>query len=45
MKSSKYSILYPDTESEYRVISSVTLHDLGMDQICKQLSAKMSVQN
>ena len=45
MENRTYSILYPDTKSEYKVISAVTLHDLGMDQICKQLSAKTSVQN
>lgn len=45
MENRTYSILYPDTKSEYKVISAVTLHDLGMDQICKQLSAKTPVQN
>lgn len=41
----KYSILYPDTTSEYNTLSSMTMHDLGLDLICKQLSNKEAEQN
>ena len=41
----KYSLLYPDTNVQYRTLSDVTMHDLGMDQICKKLSAKEREQN
>ena len=40
MSQKKYSLLYPDTNAQYRTLSDVTMHDLGMDQICKKLSAK-----
>ena len=41
----KYSILYPAGEYTYRTLDPVTMHDLGMDQICKKLSAKEAEQN
>ena len=40
MSQKKYSLLYPDTNAQYRTLSDVTMHDLGMDQICKKLSTK-----
>lgn len=40
MSQQKYSLLYPDTNAQYRTLSDATMHDLGMDQICKKLSAK-----
>lgn len=45
MSQQKYSLLYPDTNAQYRTLSDVTMHDLGMDQICKKLSAKEREQN
>ena len=45
MSQKKYSLLYPDTNVQYRTLSDVTMHDLGMDQICKKLSAKEREQN
>ncbi|MBQ0065992.1 MAG: DNA mismatch repair protein [Firmicutes bacterium] len=38
----KISILYPATVSEkdYRLMSDIAWHDLGMDQICQQLTKK-----
>ena len=45
MSQKKYSLLYPDTNAQYRTLSDVTMHDLGMDQICKKLSAKEREQN
>ena len=45
MSQKKYSLLYPDINAPYRVLSAVTMHDLGMDQICKKLSAKEQEQN
>jgi len=41
----KYSILFPDIECEYKVLSPVTIHDLGLDLIIKQLCAKEAEQN
>lgn len=41
----KYSILYPEGIDDYKVISPVVLHDLGLDVICKKLSAKEAEQN
>ena len=40
MNQKKYSLLYPDINARYRTLSDVTMHDLGMDQLCKKLSAK-----
>lgn len=45
MSQKKYSLLYPDIHTSYRTLSTVTMHDLGMDQICKKLSAKEQEQN
>ena len=45
MSQKKYSLLYPDTNAQYRTLSDVTMHDLGMDQLCKKLSAKEREQN
>ena len=45
MSQKKYSLLYPDINAQYRTLSDVTMHDLGMDQICKKLSAKEHEQN
>ena len=45
MSQKKYSLLYPDTNAQYRTLSDVTMHDLGMDQICKKLSTKEREQN
>ena len=45
MSQKKYSLLYPDTNAQYRTLSDMTMHDLGMDQICKKLSAKEREQN
>lgn len=35
MNQKKYSLLYPDINARYRTLSDVTMHDLGMDQLCK----------
>lgn len=40
MKNQTYSILYPAGEASCKTLSSVTIHDLGLDLICRQLSAK-----
>ena len=45
MSQKKYSLLYPDINARYRTLSDVTMHDLGMDQLCKKLSAKEREQN
>ena len=45
MSQKKYSLLYPDINAPYMTLSAVTMHDLGMDQICKKLSAKEQEQN
>ena len=45
MSQKKYSLLYPDINAPYRTLSAVTMHDLGMNQICKKLSAKEQEQN
>lgn len=45
MSQKKYSLLYPDINASYKTLSAVTMHDLGMDQICKKLSAKEQEQN
>ena len=45
MSQKKYSLLYPDISAPYHTLSAVTMHDLGMDQICKKLSAKEQEQN
>ena len=45
MGQKKYSLLYPDIHARYRTLSDVTMHDLGMDQLCKKLSAKEQEQN
>ena len=40
------SILFPDADNEkYRVLSEVTMHDLGFDQIVKEISRKEAEQN
>lgn len=40
-----YSLLFPSGESTYKIMGQVTMHDLGMDLICRQLSSKESEQN
>ena len=37
MNSKKYSILYSKKGADYQIISPVTMHDLGLDLICKEL--------
>lgn len=42
----KISLLYPDyANAKYKVLPDVTVHDLGLDMICKKLSAKEPEQN
>ena len=36
MSNKKYSLLYPLESAEYKKLSPTALHDLGLDQICKQ---------
>ena len=45
MSNKKYSLLYPLESAVYKKLSPTTLHDLGLDQICKQLTPKESEQN
>ena len=45
MSRRKYSLLYPAEQAEYKTLSQTTMHDLGLDQICKKLSAKEAEQN
>lgn len=40
MNQKKYSLLYPDINARYRTLSDVTMHDLGMDQLCKKAVSK-----
>ena len=41
----KYSLLYPKQDAGYKILSQNTMHDLGFDNICKQLSNVESEQN
>lgn len=41
----KYSLLYPKQDAVYKLLSQSTIHDLGLDNICKQLSSVESEQN
>ena len=41
----KYSLLVPDGEYSSKILSPVTMHDLGLDMICRQLSSKEAEQN
>lgn len=41
----KYSLLVPDGEYLSKILSPVTMHDLGLDMICRQLSSKEAEQN
>lgn len=45
MMDRKYSLLVPAGEHSYRTLSSVVMHDLGLDAICRQLTANESEQN
>lgn len=45
MEQKKYSILNPGNNNEYKTVSPVTMHDLGLDLICRKLSQKESEQN
>ena len=45
MSHRKYSLLYPAEQAGYKTLSQTTMHDLGLDQICKKLSAKEAEQN
>ena len=45
MSNKKYSLLYPLESAEYKKLNPTALHDLGLDQICKQLTPKESEQN
>lgn len=45
MMDKKYSLLVPAGEHSYRTLSSVVMHDLGLDAICRQLSANESEHN
>ncbi len=41
----KYSIIYPEGVDNYKALNPVTLHDLGIDSIVKQLTTKEVEQN
>ena len=41
----KYSILFPEGDSPCRTISAVTMHDLGLDLICRELSSVETERN
>lgn len=41
----KYSLLVPNGEYSSKTLSPVTMHDLGLDMICRQLSSKEAEQN
>ena len=41
----KYSLLYPKKNVEYKTLSPVSMHDLGLDNIIRQLSVKEAEQN
>lgn len=41
----KYSLLVPEGKYSFKTLSHVTMHDLGLDMICRQLSANESEQN
>lgn len=40
-----YSLLFPSEKLEYKTLSQITMHDLGLDMICRQLSSKEAEQN
>lgn len=40
MSHRKYSLLYPAEQAEYKTLSQTTMHDLGLDQICKTVSQR-----
>lgn len=41
----KYSLLFPKDGATYKIINPIVMHDLGLDAVCKLLSAKESEQN
>ena len=41
----KYSLLVPEGKYSFKTLSPVVMHDLGLDMICRQLSANESEQN
>ncbi len=41
----KYSLLVPEGKYSFKTLSPVTMHDLGLDMICRQLSSKEAEQN
>lgn len=44
MKNDKLSLLYPDGEENFRLLSQVSFHDLGIDFICKKVTDKYEEQ-
>lgn len=44
MSNKKYSLLTPSKVNSYKTLSPVTMHDLGLDTVCKELSPKESEQ-
>ena len=44
-KKRKYNILVPNGEYSFRVLNPIVMHDLGLDMICRHLSANESEQN
>lgn len=44
MKYKKYSLLSPIETTDYKLLPQATMHDLGLDTICKDLSAKENEQ-
>ena len=44
MKNDKLSLLYPDREENFRLLSQVSFHDLGIDFICKKVTDKYEEQ-
>ena len=42
MSQKKYSLLYPDTNAQYRTLSDVTMHDLGMGSNLQKASQQRS---
>lgn len=45
MERKKYSLLNPKSNLGYKTVSAVTMHDLGLDVICRKLSNKEAEQN
>ena len=42
--SEKYSLIFPDQKLEYKKLSDLTVHDIGMDSVLIKLSKEKNEQ-